>query len=792
MTMLTASFDRAEEGAYDRMTQAWQWLCEQRTLAPDHADVWDIRWQNLNTSEHWLTDLTDRVLRGEYRLTPLQLQGIDEQRQAVWGAQDALVLKWVALSLQHLLPLHESCEHVKGHGGGKQSIEKLHSLLTAQSVDSEKKTAAGTTPDAADIRHYKWVCRTDIRGYYRNINKQTLMQQVRQHVSAPVLRDLVQQYIHYTVEDDGTFHTPEKGISRGCPLSPLMGALHLFDMDEHFSNQPNIHYARYMDDVIILAKSRWSLRKHTKRLMQWFGEYGFEAHPDKTQIGRTEKGFDWMGAWLTHEGVTDVAPRAKANHREKVRRLYEQLARLPKWMRKSAAPKVHARVSAYRKRWNIWAEQINTAVPRGERPADHVPAMGHCQSGARSCTQIADDYDLCGVTLPPAPAATVPALRLLSLLVASACIAILAQHKCIAGTVQGATLNPNNIPVGTPPGYRWTSSYVADGGGMDISETNGWGAGAAVQLTSSGGASIVPGVPNIGSNNGDVVIATPAAKACGLGVAIGEVKAYEAFGQTNNDIRILPATGDMTNASAQLVNCSMKGPSSRGCSITAVAGIDGVYLGVPAGNAAGTCPANTTIANVCAQRIDFGKKSTFTTSGIWAATTTLPSSCPSGSTMVRIATAGAYTPPESPTCTIILTPTNGTPNIPDILPAQISGSIKGSVLSVGDDPVTTTATCTTSKGNVNVQTTGVYTTSGADFPSVAGFDAGTNTYVGLLTAGSPKATLGTVVTTADLWTKTASGPSPQITSLVPIVIRGGGAPTVGSGNVVMTVSAVAP
>lgn len=362
--------DRAPEDAHAHMAQAWQWLCEQRTAALDNADVWHIRWENLNTGEGGLTALTHQLLRGDYRLTPLQLQGQNESRKVVWSAQDALVLKWVALCLQHQLPLHPSCEHVTGHGGGKQSVETLHHLLTAQ---DEKKT---------DTRGYTWVCRTTIRGYYRNINKQTLINQVQQHVQNPVLRDLVHQYIHYTVEDGGTFHTPEQGISRGCPLSPLMGALHLYDMDEHFSQQPNIHYARYMDDVIILARTRWQLRKHTKRLMQWFGAFGFEAHPDKTQIGRTEKGFDWMGAWLTSDGVTDIAPRAKANPREKVRRLYEQLARLPMWTRKRAAPQVHARVSTYRKRWTIWAGAlIGLASQTGTAANGPIYVMGPGPTG---------------------------------------------------------------------------------------------------------------------------------------------------------------------------------------------------------------------------------------------------------------------------------------------------------------------------------------------------------------------------------------------------------------------------
>ncbi|MCT4737247.1 reverse transcriptase domain-containing protein [Raoultella ornithinolytica] len=379
--------DGAADGAYARMEEAWQWLCAQRTTSPDDVDVWDIRHQAV-ADPAWLTDLTHRVLCGEYRLTPLLLSGKQENRKAVWGAQDALVLKWTALSIQHLLPLHKFCEHVKGHGCGKQSVHKLHHLLT-QPVsgsltacrdnnnydDVEKETAeSAAKPDDAgyrtDTRSYKWVCRTDIRGYYRNINKATLIRQVRQRVQSPVLTDLVNQYIHYTVEDGGTFHTPEKGISRGCPLSSLMGALHLYEMDAHFARQKHIHYARYMDDIIILAKSRWSLRRHTKRLKQWFSAEGFEAHPDKTQIGRIEKGFDWMGAWLTHEGVTDIAPRAKANHREKVRRLYERLARVPLWRRKRARQQVNARVSTYRWRWKIWAGAllIVTGAARADGP----------------------------------------------------------------------------------------------------------------------------------------------------------------------------------------------------------------------------------------------------------------------------------------------------------------------------------------------------------------------------------------------------------------------------------------
>lgn len=342
LPILQASLSTLPEAA-TCLEQAWSWLCGQRNGAPADADVWHLR-------HHWRAHqetLLVQLLQGDYRLSPMQVVGQGANSLAIWGARDALVLKWVALQIAPLLPLHARCEHVKGHGGGKASIERLSAILQQ-----------GT---------YPWVCRTDVKGYYANIDQDRLLAQVNAHVIPPVLRNLVHQYVRYTVEEGGTFHTPARGISRGCALSPLMGALYLADMDDHFAarevrpGQANevrngIVYARYMDDIVILARSRWQLKKQVRSLNRHLDDKGLRQHPDKTFIGKTMKGFDWMGAWLTPAGVTDVAPRAKANHRERVRRLYERA-----WRRREPKGIATARVSAYRKRWTIWALALGCA-----------------------------------------------------------------------------------------------------------------------------------------------------------------------------------------------------------------------------------------------------------------------------------------------------------------------------------------------------------------------------------------------------------------------------------------------
>ncbi|MGJ5719058.1 hypothetical protein ACSBQN_00225 [Morganella sp. B601] len=90
-----------------------------------------------------------------------------------------------------------------------------------------------------------------------------------------------------------------------------------------------------MNYFIILTHSCRKLRKLVKRLSKYLVSLGFEKYPGKTFIGKVRKGFDWLGA-----------PRALANHLEKVRRLYEQTRRWSK-------TKQTRRVLDYRNRWKI-------------------------------------------------------------------------------------------------------------------------------------------------------------------------------------------------------------------------------------------------------------------------------------------------------------------------------------------------------------------------------------------------------------------------------------------------------
>ncbi|NEP04894.1 MAG: hypothetical protein F6K25_05685 [Okeania sp. SIO2G4] len=95
-----------------------------------------------------------------------------------------------------------------------------------------------------------------------------------------------------------------------------------------------------MDDWVILAPTRWKLRKAIKATNQVMSELQVIKHPDKTFIGRVARGFDFLGYWFSPAGL-GIARKTVERMVENMRRLYEQGAS-------------DERIEAYFQRWCRW------------------------------------------------------------------------------------------------------------------------------------------------------------------------------------------------------------------------------------------------------------------------------------------------------------------------------------------------------------------------------------------------------------------------------------------------------
>lgn len=309
----------------DVLEQAFAWLCKRRENYSHNDEVWRVR-------ERW-ADIKPRLqrqlLRGDYSFSPLRRVHRTDDYLEIWSALDSLVLKAIAIVFtRRLVPqLSKRCTHIIGNGGSKAAVREVIAKL----------------PDN------KFVFRTDVKSYYASISHDILFDQLKQHIDDLRLLDLLWQYMRRTVDDGGIYEDIEQGISLGCPLSPLMGALFLDVLDRRVE-ATGLFYVRFMDDWVILAPTRWSLRKAVRIVNETLDELRVQQHPDKTFIGKTSRGLSFLGYAYNEHGLVGIARPTRQKFNERLRQLYEQGASF-------------ARIGDYIRRWLIWVKSGLKVVP---------------------------------------------------------------------------------------------------------------------------------------------------------------------------------------------------------------------------------------------------------------------------------------------------------------------------------------------------------------------------------------------------------------------------------------------
>ena len=109
--------------------------------------------------------------------------------------------------------------------------------------------------------------------------------------------NLIAQYLTRCAERGGLFWDSRKGIALGSPLSPILGAFFLTELDAALE-QLGVFYLRFMDDIVVLAPTRWKLRAAVKVVHRTLAGLHLEIQPTKTFIGKIDKGFDFLGYHL--------------------------------------------------------------------------------------------------------------------------------------------------------------------------------------------------------------------------------------------------------------------------------------------------------------------------------------------------------------------------------------------------------------------------------------------------------------------------------------------------------------
>jgi RNA-directed DNA polymerase len=306
--------------------EAFHWLCQARKKHPPSSDIWEFR----SSWKHQANEVIEKFQRGKYQL------GIQKnvtltcgETIALWSSCDALIIKVLTAIVQKQLSpfLSKNCYHIKGNGGLKGAVRDV----------------------VKHLPKYKFFCKTDVKSYYASIDHYVLMMKLYDYIFDTNILNYIWQFLNRCVEYGGLYRDVTIGIPKGSSLSPLLGAFYLMDLDRKMEKL-DVKSIRYMDDILILAPSRWKLKKAIRLLNQDFNELRLEHHPDKTMIGRIERGFDFLGYHFEWKRVC-VSETAMRNFAKNAFRLYEheppqnKIKRLGKYIRKWKISKMDELIS---------------------------------------------------------------------------------------------------------------------------------------------------------------------------------------------------------------------------------------------------------------------------------------------------------------------------------------------------------------------------------------------------------------------------------------------------------------
>ncbi len=152
-------------------------------------------------------------------------------------------------------------------------------------------------------RKGNFVFDADIRDFFGSLDREILMNRVKERVSDRRVLSLIWKWLEAGVMEDGRETKLLSGTPQGGVISPLLSNIYLSFLDERWTKQCAQFgtLVRYADDFVIVCNTFAELEESARRVKMIFKRLKLELHPDKTrmvELREGKQGFDFLGCHL--------------------------------------------------------------------------------------------------------------------------------------------------------------------------------------------------------------------------------------------------------------------------------------------------------------------------------------------------------------------------------------------------------------------------------------------------------------------------------------------------------------
>ena len=162
-----------------------------------------------------------------------------------------------------------------------------------------------------------YILKMDVRKFFNSIDKKILYEILKKRMKDPKLLWLIRQIL--------SAQKRQKGIEIGNYTSQTFANIYLNELDQYSVRKLKIkHYYRYMDDIVVLAKTKDEAKEYLNKIREFLNEKLELELNDKTNIFKSKQGVNFCG-YKINEYRLKVRNKGKNKFKKKVKNLLKEI-----------------------------------------------------------------------------------------------------------------------------------------------------------------------------------------------------------------------------------------------------------------------------------------------------------------------------------------------------------------------------------------------------------------------------------------------------------------------------------